>query len=353
MLNTYFYTGYLKNGRVKLGIKKGADKEEIRKNLKNSGIFPENILKIPFLSKKAGTEDIINLFTESRMFIKNGYSFFKITEILEENPNLKIYTNKMKISMKEGRSIYEIFKNSGLPLKNTDFMIIKSGEESGNIYRAFENIEKRIKENDRRKREVKRIMTYPAVVAAAVVFLVLFMGGFILPDFIKIIETNKKELPVITRGIIWYTENFLYTATGILFFIFSAVIFFKKENNREKFFNFLLKIKFVKNIINTIFIITFAEILSMLLNSGITITESIHLIRDETKHGYFIEKLETAENDLRREAQFMLFLKIWRFFQNWKQNLFRQERKRENWLKFWSLFHREKMKFSDSRQIWG
>ena len=300
MLNTYFYTGYLKNGKTKLGIKKGTDKEEIRKSLKNSGIFPEKILKILFLSKKAGTEDIINLFTESRMFIKNGYSFFKITEILEENPNLKIYTDRMKKSMKEGRSIYEIFKNSGLPLKNTDFMIIKSGEESGNIYRAFENIEKRIKENDRRKREVKRIMTYPAVVAAAVVFLVLFMGGFILPDFIKIIETNRKELPLITRGIIWYTENFLYIVTGILFFIFSAMIFFKKENNREKFFNFLLKIKFVKNITDTVFIITFAEILSMLLNSGITITESIHLIRDETKHRYFTDKLETAENDLRR-----------------------------------------------------
>ena len=300
MLNIYFYTGYSKNGRAKLGIKKGTDREEIRKNLKNSGIFPEKILKIPFLSKKAGTEDIINLFTESRMFIKNGYSFFKITEILEENPNLKIYTDRMKISMKEGKSIYEIFKNSGLPLKNTDFMIIKSGEESGNIYRAFENIEKRIKENDRRKREVKRIMTYPAVVAAAVVFLVLFLGGFILPDFIKIIETNKKELPLITRGIIWYTENFLYITAGILFFIFSAVIFFKKENNRERFFDFLLKIKFVKNITDTVFIITFAEILSMLLNSGITITESIHLIKDETRHKYFAEKLEIAENDLRK-----------------------------------------------------
>ena len=38
----------------------------------------------------------------------------------------------------------------------------------------------------------------------------------------------------------------------------------------------------------------------MLLNSGITITESIHLIRDETRHKYFAEKLETAENDLRK-----------------------------------------------------
>ena len=230
--------GYLKNGREKIGVISGNSRDEAVKILKGMEIFPKWLFRIPFLSKKAKTEDIINLFTESKMFIKNGYSFFKVVEILEENPNLKSYTDKMKNSMKEGQSIYEIFKNSGLLLKDTDFMIIKSGEESGNICRAFENIEKRMRENEKRKREIKRIMVYPAVVTGAVIFLVLFLGIFILPDFVKIVESYDKELPLITKGIVWYTENFIYIIFGVIFFLISFFIFFKKERNKKLFLTF-------------------------------------------------------------------------------------------------------------------
>lgn len=300
MSERYFYMGYLKNGREKIGVISGNSRDEAVKILKGMEIFPKWLFRIPFLSKKAKTEDIINLFAESKMFIKNGYSFFKVVEILEENPNLKSYTDKMKNSMKEGQSIYEIFKNSGLLLKDTDFMIIKSGEESGNICRAFENIEKRMRENEKRKREIKRIMVYPAVVTGAVIFLVLFLGIFILPDFVKIVESYDKELPFITKGIVWYTENFIYIIFGVIFFLISFFIFIKKEKNRETLFNLLLKIKFIKNIIHAVFTISFTEILSMLLSSGITITESINLIKAEMKYDYFTEKLNEAEKELKR-----------------------------------------------------
>lgn len=300
MSERYFYMGYLKNGREKIGVISGNSRDEAVKILKGMEIFPKWLFRIPFLSKKAKTEDIINLFTESKMFIKNGYSFFKVVEILEENPNLKSYTDKMKNSIKEGQSIYEIFKNSGLLLKDTDFMIIKSGEESGNICRSFENIEKRMRENEKRKREIKRIMVYPAVVTGAVIFLVLFLGIFILPDFVKIVESYDKELPLITKGIVWYTENFIYIIFGVIFFLISFFIFFKKERNRETIFNLLLKIKFIKNIVHAVFTISFTEILSMLLSSGITITESINLIKVEMKYDYFTEKLNEAEKELKR-----------------------------------------------------
>ena len=91
----------------------------------------------------------------------------------------------------------------------------------------------------------------------------------------------------------------------------------------------------------------------MLLNSGITITESIHLIRDETRHKYFAEKLETAENDLRKGNTVYAVFKNMGIFSKLETELIQAGGRPENWLKFWSLFHREKMKISDSRRICG
>lgn len=199
--------------------------------------------------------------------------------------------------MKKGESIYEIFKKSGINLKNTELMIIKSGEESGNLCRALEIIEERLKEKERIKKDMRKIMIYPVIVFMVIIFLILFLGFFILPDFIKIIENTDKNLPMITKAIIWGTNNFLYIIFICLLSIIIFIFVIRKENTREKIFEYSLKILVIRDIQNKIFILTFTEILSILLYSGITIIESINLIKEELRYKYFKFKLEKAERN--------------------------------------------------------
>ena len=303
--NIYFYVGYLKNGKRKAGFVKSEEtgeesEKEIRRNLKEKSIFVKNLYKISISKEKQKPIDILNLFAESRMFIKNGYPFLKILEILEENQNLRKYTKKMKISMKQGKNMYEIFKESGIKLRDSEFMIIKAGEESGNICRAFETIEQGIKEREENRKTVRKILLYPSMVLAMVAALIIFLGIFILPDFIKIIEISDKELPLITRIIIWCSNNFLYIIFGFICAVYTIFYLLKNIKYREKLFQKFILIKIFKNIINKIFISIFTDSLAVLLNSGITITESISLIKNEIKYRYFIEKLSKTENELRK-----------------------------------------------------
>lgn len=307
--NIFFYRGYFQNGKIKFGFireEKEINENEIRKILKKKSIFVKNIYKISNLfnlslfKEKQRAEDILNLFAESQMFIKNGYSFFKVLEILEENKNLKKYIEKMKISMKKGESMYEIFKNSGVKLKNTEFMIIKAGEESGNICRAFEIIQKGIQQREENRKAVQKIMIYPSVILVMVVLLILFLGVYILPDFIKIIESSGKELPMLTKIILWGSRNFLFILLIIFISIFFVTYVLKSKNKREILFQKLTKIHIFKIIIDKIFIAVFSDTLAVLLNSGITITMGINLIKNESEYRYFSEKLTAVENELKR-----------------------------------------------------
>ena len=299
----FFYRGYLKNGKIKFGFIRetaGVSEKEIRKILKEKSIFVKDIFELSLFRKKQKAEDILNLFAESRMFIKNGYSFFKVLEILEENENLKKYTDKMKISMKHGKSMYEIFKDSGIKLKNTEFMIIKAGEESGNICRAFETIEKGIEEREKNRKAVQKIMIYPCIVLIMVISLILFLGIFILPDFIKIIENGEKELSFLTKIILWGSSHFLLIISTLLTIFFIFIYMLKNRETRRKIFQNLIKINIFKCIINKIFIPNFTDTLSILLNSGITIIEGINLIKNEMRYKYFMEKLSRVEIELKR-----------------------------------------------------
>ena len=236
MLRLFFYIGCFKDGKRKHGFYKERNSNEVRKVLKEQKIYIEKIYRIPFFYFKTKTEDILMIFSQGKMFIKNGYPFLKILDILEENKNLKIYIENMKNSLKKGESLYEIFKNSGLNLKNSELMIIKSGEQSGSIYKSFESIEKGIRSGQKTKKEIRRIMTYPVIVFAVIIFLTVFMGIYILPDFVKIIENISKEIPFITKVIIYFAVNLKIMIFIILIFIFYIIYIFKNKKYKEKLF---------------------------------------------------------------------------------------------------------------------
>ncbi len=322
MLRLYFYTGRFKNGKRKQGFCKERNSNEVKKILKEQKIYAEKIYRIPFLSFKAKAEDILMIFSQGKMFIKNGYPFLKILDILEENKSLKIYripflsfkakaedilmifsqgkmfikngypflkildileenkslkiyVENMKNSLKKGESLYEIFKNSGLNLKNSELMIIKSGEQSGSIYKSFERVEKGIRSGQKTKKEIRKVMTYPVIVFTVIIFLTVFMGIYILPDFVKIIENISKEIPFITKVIIYFAVNLKIMIFIILFLtVFMGIYilpdFVKIIENISKEIPFITKviIYFAVNLKIMIFIILVLifSIISLLKN---------------------------------------------------------------------------------------
>lgn len=300
MLNYYFYTGYTQDGNFKFGFKRDFDLKNLKIELREKNIFIKKVYTLPFFSKKEKSEDIIILFSQAKMFVKNGYSFEKIFEILSENKNLKIYIDKMKNSLEKGDGLYEIFKNSGLDLKNSECMLIKSGEKSGNIYKAFDDIENEIKNRENLKKDIIKIMIYPLIVLIMVIFLVVFMGVYILPDFIKIIKETSQELPFITKMIIKFVDNFYFIFFLLLLIFFICKSLLKNIKIREKIFQKLMLIKSFRYFQNIVFVSNFTRILEVLLSSGITIIEAINLVKDETKHIYFKKKLEIVEENLKR-----------------------------------------------------
>lgn len=300
MLKKYFYVGYLKNGRKKYGFIKEINKKEVEKVIKSKDIFPVKIIEIPLSHKKLKNRDIIDFFMQIRIFIKNGYSFYGGLDILEENEKLLYYIKNMKISLKKGKDVYEVFKNSGIKLRNIHLMILKAGEEAGNLEKAFEIIENDMKEREKIKQDTIKIMIYPIMIFIFLIILIFFLGFYILPDFIKLIDTNKKDIPVITKIIIFVTKNFKIITLGFTLFIFVITYIFKKYDMKRKLFQKLVKITLFKRVVDEIFTENFLNILSILLKSGISMIDAINLVKDEIKIDYFFEKIEAIYKNLKK-----------------------------------------------------
>lgn len=300
MLKFFLYTGYDKHGNFKLGVEKNLNYKNVKVDLKKRNILIKKIYTLPFLRKKENLKSIQIFFAQMKIFIKNGYSFNKTFELLEENKNLKKYIRQMRKGLERGDSLYNILKDSGLPLKINDLIIIKTYEESGNIYKAFDIIENKIKEKSETKKEIKKIMIYPVIIISIILILIFFMGRYILPDFIKISQDNCISLPFITRFILFFSNHFFIILLSIFLLMFFLLKFIKKTKINKMIFDFGIKIKFIKNIINNIFIKNFTNNLTELVSSGITITDGIELIKKEMIYSYFENKLQAIQISLKR-----------------------------------------------------
>lgn len=264
-----------KEGKKKIIFNYETSNKQLEKALKRNKLF---IIKT-FIIKKEDLKDteLLNFFIKLRIFIESGYQFYDAINYFSDYKKMKNYIRKIKYYLRNGEKIDFIFKNSGLNLKEIDFIILKIGEESGDLLKSFSIIENRLKTRIKLRREVKKILVYPEILLFFIFLILIFLGKFLLPNFVILLKEMNIEVSKTTRGIIWFSNNFIYL--GI---IFSIVIFIIKNIKiKEKILNYIFKSKKIKNYLMGLYKLNLLESLIILLKSDINLVYAIKILEKE------------------------------------------------------------------------
>lgn len=293
-MKKFFYYAYDKNKKIKFGFSERDEKNEVLKEIREKKLFLVRIININIFNKQLDKKDLLDFFIKLCFFVKNKYQFYRIIEFIEEDKKYLAYSNKMKKSINNGEKLTEIFKNSRLPLKDMDFMILKVAEKTGNIYYSFKGIETRLREELEREKQIRKILIYPKIVSCIIIVLLFFLGKFILPNFIEII--GRENITLVTKIIIFFSENILFIFIGTIIFIVLFKFLLKNKTIKDNFFVFLIKIGFIRNIVEDNFISYFSKMINIFLEAGITFSESIEIIIKSISNEFFVSKLEKTRD---------------------------------------------------------
>ena len=264
-----------KEGKKKIIFNYETSNKQLEKSLKRNKLF---IIKTVIIKKEDLKDtELLNFFIKLRIFIESGYQFYDAINYFSDYKKMKNYIKKIKYYLRNGEKIDFIFKNSGLNLKEIDFIILKIGEESGDLLKSFSIIENRLKTRIKLRREVKKILVYPEILLFFIFLILIFLGKFLLPNFVIILKEMNIEVSKTTRGIIWFSNNFIYL--GI---IFSIVIFIIKNIKiKEKILNYIFKSKKIKNYLMGLYKLNLLESLIILLKSDINLVYAIKILEKE------------------------------------------------------------------------
>ena len=311
-MKNFIYYVVDRNGKKRVGFSDEYEKEDVLKRLKENKFFVIKILKINIFKKEIPKKYLLDFFIKLEFFVKNGYQFYKIIEFLEEDEKFYYYIQKIKLSIRNGEKLSEIFKNSGLPLKEMDLAILRASEETGSVYESFKGIAERLKEELDREKKIGKIMIYPKIVSSVILILLFFLGKFILPNFVEIIGMENTAL--VTKSIIFFSENILWVFFIFAFFYGIIKFLLKKQEFRKILFRIFLKIDFIRKIIENNFILYFSQMINIFLESGITVSNGIEIIRNSISNEFFREKLDITKELLKNGEDIYTSIKEMKIF---------------------------------------
>ena len=321
-MKKYKYVGYDRYGNIKYGTCSASDEIKLKEILKKERIrikkFSEITTKI-----KISKEEILNFTKEILIMLDSGISVIKILEIQEQQYKapLKDILGELKRDILNGDTLGEAFKKYEEIFGSFYIGMIFLGESSGNLDKNLRKICEYLELEIKIIKKIKEVIFYPCILLTFSILILTFLMIYIFPNFIKLFEESKRELPLLTRILIGVSNNFHMI---ILFFIciLIIIIFFiryiKKDRVlKEKYDGILLKVPIIKSFIIGNFIIRFSKNISIMLSSGIVIMDILKLLKNFFENIVIKRELEKIEELLFEGKQLSEGLK--------KNNLFPQK----------------------------
>lgn len=134
---------------------------------------------------------------------------------------------------------------------------------------------------------------YPLLVVLLSVFVTGYMVVYLIPRLETYLASLGREMPAMTQSLIngsfWLRENYSVIALGILILVFSMVATYASREGRTVIDRLLLRVPLLGRLMRLGETATFSRGLSMMLKSGITVTDGM-LAVEKTLGNYHLRE---------------------------------------------------------------
>ena len=255
------------------------------------------------LNKKA----FIVMCSQFSIILRAGVPIVRTVQLIGDktaDKPLKKMLRKVAVDVEGGRSLSSAFEEHGSKLLPVTFIeTIRAGEESGNLDRSFDTMYRHYDKQMKIGNKVKSAMSYPLFVLMIAVVVVIVLMVKVIPSFMQFFEESDAELPMATQVLIGISDFFRYRYMIIIAVIAAIALAYQlishTENGHLALSQLQLKLPILGNIAELNAASQFANSMTTLLDSGLTMNKAVG-ITAKTLDNYYIST-ETGKLSTRLE----------------------------------------------------
>ena len=259
-------------------------------------------IELPFLGNP-GAKDMAIFCRQFQSILRAGVPVSSVLNMLgqqTDNKKLAAAIRDMQASIEKGETLAGSMRKHPKIFSGMLVNMVAAGEESGNLEESFAQMEVWFDKAKRTQGAVLKAMAYPCVVLAVMIIVMIIMMVKIIPSFMGTFAEMGAELPVPTKMVMalsdWMVAWWWALVLGIVVLVVAGVLF-NKTNKGKHFFGWLTrKIPVVKLLTVRSACATFCRTFSLLLGSGLTLTDSLDLVAMNMSNIYFKEATQTIRS---------------------------------------------------------
>lgn len=252
-----------------------------------------------FFVKKVRTSDLAVFTRQLADLLEAGLTLTAALEILSkqtENKKLRLILADLYEYIKGGNTFGAALARYPSVFSNLYVSMIRSGELSGSLENVLNRLSDFLEEQEEFKTKIQAALAYPALMAVVGIVTITVLLTFVMPRVVGIFEDLGQVLPLITLALLAvsrFLRAYWYMALAAILLLFFVL---KELNKSPEGKSILDRLKnslpLIGSLLKKADIARFARTLGTLLNNGVTILESLEIVRNVVLN-------ESAKKDLK------------------------------------------------------
>ncbi|MBF0122130.1 MAG: type II secretion system F family protein [Candidatus Omnitrophica bacterium] len=237
-------------------------------------------------AKAIKVEEVILFTRQMATMIDAGIPILQTMEALQEqaaNPSFKKVLGAIKEDIRLGSGLSAAFAKHPRVFDNLFVNMLRVGETGGVLTMILERLAGYTEKSAKLKRKVTMAMVYPAVIVSMAFIVTTILLVKVVPTFKTIYGSFGRELPPMTAILLNFSDacqqNFLFFIAGMGALVGLFVLAKRNEKGAYEIDRWKLAVPIFGDLICKVSVSRFCRTLSVLVQSGVPILESLDIVR--------------------------------------------------------------------------
>jgi len=307
----FAYKGRSLRGEAVSGQLEGDTADAVASRLFNSGVTPIDIAAVGAqeraeageLWRKLGggkprTADIIMFSRQMYTITKSGIPLMRGLHGLTESTHNVILRRTLEDiigSLESGRDLASSFARHPEIFSNLYISIIRVGESTGTLDRAFMRLCEYLAIDQDVQDRVRGALRYPMIVMFVIAVAIGLITVFVIPNFAPLFKMLGDDIPMPTRiimGVSSFTQHYWYVVLGVLILaVTSARQYVSTEKGRYRWHKLKLRIPVVGALSHQAILSRISRSLAISLHAGMPMIQTLNVIARSAGNDYMTERV--------------------------------------------------------------
>ena len=316
----FAYKGRNARGELVRGVLENSDSGAVADQLLTSGVSPIEINPtsgpqgsagegwLPRLgAEKVTLEDMLLFSRQMYTLLKAGVPILKSLAALQESATRVGFANMLqdlRASLDSGRDLSTAMRKHPEVFGPFYISMVRVGELTGALEEVFLRLFNHIEFEREIKDQVSQALRYPIFVIAVMGVALVIVNIFVIPAFARIFASFKAELPLMTRGLLGFSDFMVQYWPALLGIAAAAYVTFRMwvgtPAGRYSWDRAKLRIPIAGKIVLKATLARFARSLSIALKSGVPIVQALSVVEQVVDNAYVGQRIEQIRDGVER-----------------------------------------------------